>query len=449
MNLASSEPLGPSGPESRSTLKVFSLEISQDRLWFWGMRSSLSFLDQGLFSGSSFLLNIFLARWLSKEAYGVFAVCFTGVLFFTGFHNVLLIEPMTVIGPSCYPDRLTEYFGAQLRTHLVIVAPLSLLALGASGLLMLSPVPSALAPAMAASAVSLPLILLFYLLRRMCYVVQNPLAAARASAVYGTTLVLGAFALEYAGKCTPVSALLLMAVAALPPCILILRSQRISPDVLRPHSSLRLRQILAENWGYGRWLVLTSALSWMLMQVQTVLSAGLLTLAAAGALRAMQLPSLVLSQLIAATVLLLLPSISYELGRGDLARFHHKVLFSTAAFSGFGLAFVAALYLFSAPLERILFGGKYTSSAWLMPVLGLAPVFTGMASGLAHALRALRKAKYELLAYIPAAVTSLALALTLMPRWGLSGAAISMVAGSASLAIGVSACYLKWGRSYA
>jgi O-antigen/teichoic acid export membrane protein len=151
----------------------------------------------------------------------------------------------------------------------------------------------------------------------------------------------------------------------------------------------------------------------------------------------------------AATMLLLLPSISYELGRGDLARLHHKVLLSTAALTAFGLAFVAALYLFSAPLERILFGGKYAASAWLMPVLGLGPVFTGMACGLSYALRALRKAKYELLAYSASAIVALALALALMPRWGVPGAAVSVVAGSASLAIAVSACYGRWGRSHA
>lgn len=444
MNLTSSGPLAPSGAGARATLKVFFLEIPQDRLWFWGLRSGLSFLDQGLFSGSSFLLNVFLARWLSKEAYGAFAVCFAGMLFLTGFHNVLLIEPMTVIGPSCYPDRLTGYFGAQLRTHLLIIGPLSLLALAAGGILMLSPARSTLAPAVVSLAIGLPLILLFYLVRRMCYVVQNPLAAVQASAVYGATLVLGAFALEHAGRCTPGSSLLLMAVAGLLPCALILRRLRISPYGLPPRSSLPLRRILAENWEYGRWLVLTSALSWMLVQAQTVLSAGLLALPAAGALRAMQLPSLVLSQLIAATVLLLLPSISYELGRGDLARLHRKVLLSTTALTGFGLVFVAALYLFSAPLERILFGGKYAASAWLMPVLGLGPLFTGMASGLAYALRALRKAKYELLAYTAAAVTALVLALTLMPRWGVPGAAFSVVAASFTLSVGVVFCYLKW-----
>lgn len=447
MNLASSGPLATSDAE-RAKLKVFSLEMSQDRLRFWAVRSGLSFLDQGLFSGSSFLLNVFLARWLSKEAYGAFAVCFAGMLFLTGFHNVLLIEPMTVIGPSCYADRLPVYFGAQLRAHLAIIGPLSLLALSAGAILMLSPARSVLAPAVVSSAVGFPLILLFYLVRRMCYVVQNPLAAVRASTVYGVTVVLGAFALEHSGWCTPGNALLLLAVASVLPCILILRSLKVLPHGLRAGSSLPLRRILAENWEYGRWLLLTSTLSWTLVQAQTVLSAALLALPAAGALRAMQLPSLVMSQLIAATALLLLPSISYELGRGDLARLHRKVLLSTAALTGFGVAFVAALYLFSVPLERILFGGKYAASAWLMPVLGLGPVFTGMASGLAYALRALRKAKYELLAYIAAAVTALTLAVTLMPRWGLPGAAFSIVAASGTLAIAVSACYVRWGRSH-
>jgi len=444
MNLTSSGPLAPSDAGARTTLKVLSLEIPRDRLWFWGLRSGLSFLDQGLFSGSSFLLNIFLARWLSKEAYGAFAVCFAGMLFLMGFHNVLLIEPMTVIGPSCYPEQLSSYFDAQLRTHLLIIGPLSLLALVAGAILMLGPAPSALAPALVASAIGLPLILLFYLVRRMCYVVQNPLAAVRASAVYGVTLVLGAFALEHAGHCTPASALLLIAVAGLLPCALILRRLRISPYGLQPHPSLPLRRILGENWEYGRWLVLTSALSWVLLQVQTVLCAGMLALPAAGALRAMQLPSLVLYQLIAATMLLLLPSISYELGRGDLARLHRKVLLSTAALTGFGLAFVAALYLFSAPVERILFSGKYATSAWLMPVLGLGPVFTGMACGLSYALRALRKAKYELLAYTASAIVALASALALMPRWGVPGAAFSVVAASLTLSVGVIFCYLKW-----
>jgi O-antigen/teichoic acid export membrane protein len=449
MNVTSNGPLTAIGSGARPALRVFSLEIPRDRLWFWGLRSGISFLDQGFFSGSSFLLNVLLARWLGKDAYGAFAVCFAGVLFLTGFHNVVLIEPMTVIGPSCYPDRLAAYFGAQLRAHLLIIGPLSLLALAAGGILMLSQLRSALAPAVVSSAIGLPLVLLFYLVRRMCYVVQNPLAAVRASALYGATLVLGAFALKHWGQCTPGNALLLMGGAGLLPCALILHRLGISPYGLQPRSPLPLRRILAENWEYGRWLVLTSALSWMLVQAQTVLSAGLLALPAAGALRAMQLPSLVLSQLIASTVLLLLPSISYELGRGDLARLHRKVLLSTAVLSVFGLAFVFALYLFSAPVERILFGGKYASSAWLIPVLGLGPLFTGMSSGLAYALRALRKAKYELLAYTAAAVTALALALTLMPRWGLPGAAFSVVAGSACLAIAVSACYIRWGRSYA
>ena len=42
----------------------------------WGAHISFSLVDQALFSGANFLLNILLARWLLPEAYGAFAVAF-------------------------------------------------------------------------------------------------------------------------------------------------------------------------------------------------------------------------------------------------------------------------------------------------------------------------------------------------------------------------------------
>jgi O-antigen/teichoic acid export membrane protein len=59
-------------------------------------------------------------------------------------------------------------------------------------------------------------------------------------------------------------------------------------------------------------------------------------------------------------------------------------------------------------------------------------------------LRALRKAKYELLAYTASAIVALASALALMPRWGVPGAAFSVVAASFTLSVGIIFCYLKW-----
>jgi len=171
-----------------------------------------------------------------------------------------------------------------------------------------------------------------------------------------------------------------------------------------------------------------------------------LGLSAAGVLRAMQLPSLAMTQIVIATTLVLLPSISAELGRGNLDRLRQKAVLASLALAGLGIVFAVGLFLLAGPLEHLLFGGRYASTAWLIPVLGLAPVFTGFSSGLSLALRTLRKSEFELLAYAVSSIAAIGLAVVLMPRLGLLGAVVSIVGSTAVLAAAVFGCFLKWGR---
>ena len=99
----------------------------------WVGKGSLAVLDQGLISGSNFLIGILLARWLAPEAYGAYALAFSIFLFLAGFHNALLLEPMSVFGPASYKDQLPAYLGKLLRLHFALTFALALLlALGAT-----------------------------------------------------------------------------------------------------------------------------------------------------------------------------------------------------------------------------------------------------------------------------------------------------------------------------
>ncbi len=418
-------------------LKVLPLEVSRDRLWLWGVRSGSSLCDQALVSGSTFLLNVMLARWLIREAYGAFAVCYAGFLFLSGFHNVLVIEPMTVIGPSSYRDQLVEYMGSQLRTHLIIVGPLFLAALLAAVGLAFFDVERVLVPAVLTLVSCLPLILLLYLVRRMCYVLQNPLVAAQASVLYGLILVPGAIGLHHFGYLTPATAFVLMAVASLLSSVFVVGRMSLSISLLLRGGSLSLVEMLRQNWSYGHWLVLITALSWLLVQAQTFLTAGFLELSAAGALRAMQLPSLVISQLIAAMTLLLLPSMSHELGRRDLARLHQKAILSTIALSVFGLAFVAVLYFFYGPVEELLFGGKYASSGWLSAgTRSGPPVYWGSRQSFVSVAHSPARPNLSSSPIYSREAWLLFLASNFIPRWGLPGVAVSIVGGTATHLLG-------------
>ena len=62
----------------------------------WIFRGGLAVADQGLISGSNFLLSVLLARWLSAEQYGAYALGYSLFLLAAGFHQALLIEPMSV-----------------------------------------------------------------------------------------------------------------------------------------------------------------------------------------------------------------------------------------------------------------------------------------------------------------------------------------------------------------
>ena len=420
--------------------------LAPARLRVWGMRSGFALLDQGMTSGAGFGVNLLLARWMPAEVYGAFVLAYAGFLFISGFHNVLLLDPMSVMGPSRHAQRLRAYFRAQFLTHMVLVATLSAVAL-LTGMVLWRIAPGTpLTGATVGVGLALPFLLLLWLARRMCYVVLRPSIAVAGSAFYLVFVGAGLFALAHLGWLGAFTAFALMGSGSVLASGLLLWRIGLLKRAAVMGPCLSWRTALRENWAYGRWLTLTTLLSWTTVQVQTVLAASVLGLASAGALRALQLPSLAMTQVIAATTLLVIPSMSHELGSGNLVRLRKKAVVTTVGLAALGIVFVAGLFLFSAPLEKLLFGGKYASCAWLMPILGLVPVFTGFSAGLFLALRVLLKSHLELIACAFSAVTALVLAILLMPRWGLAGAAASIVGSMAVLAISAVICFLKWGN---
>ncbi len=433
---------------SSRPMATFSIsDITPQRLKVWGTRSVFCLFDQALTSGGSFALNVILARWLTREAYGAFTLCFAALLFLFGFHNVLLIEPMTVIGPSSYSQRFAEYFSAQLRLHIALTGLVSGAILLLGGALITRNFHDSLAGVVSAAGISLPFILLLLLARRICYTVQNPLLAAQASIPYLILVLGGAFGLHQIGWLSGATAFLWMACVSLLVSVYILSRVGVFPRSISERASISTGLLLKENWSYGRWLTLTTALSWITVQVQAFLAAGFLGLGAAGTLRAMQLPSLAMTQVIAAIMLLVLPSLSMDLGNGNLTRLRDKTAIAAGLLVTLAALFDFLLYLFSKPLERWMFGGKYAAFAWLIPVLGLVPVFTALSGSFSLALRVFRKSQFELLAYILSSVTALGLSFELIPRWGLRGAAAGVVCSVAVLAVTVVFSYMKWGTN--
>jgi O-antigen/teichoic acid export membrane protein len=405
------------------------LVFTRSKLHIWGMRSALSLTDQGLTSAAGFGVNLLLARWMPAEVYGAFAVAFAGCLVISGFHNVLLLEPLTVMGPSRHADRLSAYFRAQIGVHIFLTGILAAVALVVGMLLWLISSGSPLSRAVLGSGLMLPFLLLLWLARRMCYVVQRPSIAVVGSALYLAFVVSGLLLLGHFGNLGSFTAFLLMGCGSAFAAGTLLLRLGLQEARFSGEPSVRWRKVLAENWIYGRWLVGSTLLFSISSQTQTFLVAALLGLGATGILRAMQVPSLLMTQVTTAAGLLILPAFSYDFGRGLRERLRHKAMLVSLGLLAAGLCFAAFLALFAGPTERLLYEGKYAVSARLMAVFALSPVCTGFSMGYSMALRASQKPYFDLIANAVAASVAVTSAVCFIRWWGLAGAAASMIFG--------------------
>jgi O-antigen/teichoic acid export membrane protein len=409
--------------------------ITRVRLRAWGWLSALSLVDQGLTSAAGFGVNLLLARWMAPEVYGAFAVAFAGFLFVAGLYNVLLLEPMSVMGPSRYAGSLPAYFRAQIAVHVILVGALAALSLLGGLLLWKADPGSPLVGAVIGAGLAVPFLLLTWLSRRMCYVMQRPALAIQGSALYLGLIGVGLLALANLARLSSFTAFALLACGSLLSGGFLLIRLGLLAHGKRPRVETHWRTVCGENWSYGKWLLGSTGLYSISSQTQMFLVAGMLGLGAAGVLRAMQLPSLVMIQAVTAAGMLIPPVLSRDFGRGALQELRHKAWIASAGLGGLACCFAAFLALGAGPAEHLLFGGRYAAFAWLMPVLALVPAASGFNQGFSLALRATRRPYFDLIANAIAAAVGVLSALFFIHWWGIAGAAASMVASFAVLPI--------------
>ncbi len=225
---------------------LLSLSFPQLRRWF--LKGGIAVLDQGIFSGSNFVFNILLARWLDPAAYGAFSVLFAIYLFLSGFHNALIMEPMTVLGPALYLDRLREFVATQFKLHFFITGGMSILVILVGALLAFTQKGISFGLSLAGLGIFLPFMLLIWLARRIFYVLQIPAGALLSSIVYAIWLIGCSFALVYTDSEVGLSAWFgVMGLAALFGSMAAFWFGKVK--VLTPSTAIDLRTVSARSPG--------------------------------------------------------------------------------------------------------------------------------------------------------------------------------------------------------
>lgn len=409
----------------------------------WGKSLSFSSVaDPGAMASAGIVVNVLLARWLAAEQYAGFVLAFGLFLLLAAVHNVLVLEPMSILGPSTDSGNAADYFEAQIWVHLAFSAALAVPPVLVGALVAMFAHNSYLAGAFFGAGLALPFILLLRFARRVCNILKRPAVALGGTLCNLGFLLVGLLALQARHKLTPLHVFFVLGFSCLCAALLLFHKLQIGLDESR-ECSVSWKSAAAENWRYGRSLVGGALASATLGQATIVLAPMFLGLAGAAKLYAMQIPALVMLQCATAAGMLLLPGFARESFLGNSKRvcqLANRVSLSLVALS---LIVAAILYFSAAPLERMLFGGKFAAAAWLMPWLLAIPLAAGFASGYSMALRALKRPEYDILATRIAAIVSVQAAFLFIPLWGLAGAAASLAAGYVVHAAVVYVCFLQ------
>lgn len=392
----------------------------------WATKGGLAILDQGLISGSNFLIGILLARWLVPAEYGAFSLAFSVFLLVSYVYQSLLSEPQAVFSGSAYRQCLRGYLKALLSIQLVVTIFGLVLLGGSAAIVYYMGEADGLPGALAGVAIASPCILFFWLLRRSYYMNLAPARAAMGAFIYFVLVVSGLIVAYKKALISPFSAYLLMAIGALATALFLLTQVKkvLPPDACEPPTA---RQAWQKHWDYGRWALGVSVVTWIPYYMYYPLVSAFRGMAAAGQLKALMNLSLPMEQSYTALAILFLPyaaRVCREKGISSSGPLVRRIIM---LFVGGAVVYWGLMIPFKGVVFHVLYGGKYMEVAPLIPYVALGTTMWSAAFGPAILLRAIESPDLIFYARLVASVLSLVVGVPATKIFGLWGVVISII----------------------
>lgn len=349
-------------------------------------KSAWAVCDNAMFAATNFLVAVAVARHVSLDEYGTYALAQSIVLFISTFHTAFLTEPLLVFGSERYRDKAKEYILAAVAIHIAMFVvieaflAITILALGRMGMLMW-------ARAFSMAAIGSPLILLGWFLRKACYVKKAPEIACTSGLIYIAAVAPCIWILTRTGTMNGVRAFAVMGLAAIPASLWILL--RLGVPFRLPQLGSFLAELTRQHYHYGKWALGAGAMRWVPFNVPLIALASSVSVSHSGALRALMTILMPPVQFFQAVNTMLIPFCAGR-SRSKVAQ-----LVTTAGGSEtiVAIAYSVAMWIFSRPLLHFLYAGKYDSYASYLVPLSLLLLGEALAGVISSALRALELPK--------------------------------------------------------
>jgi O-antigen/teichoic acid export membrane protein len=404
-------------------------EVKHRRGWLvWLVKSGLAIFEQALIAGSNFVLNVLVARWLTAEQYGAYAVAFASYMLLIAFYQGLILEPMSVLSASFDEERFRSYLGSLLRVQARISAILAVvLALVVLGILLFDH-NSSLGWTLLALVPSLPFILVFWMLRGACYVRRSPHYATQGAFIYSAVMLLGLILVRQWFRISASIVFIGMGVSAAAVSCLLYRR-------LRPNFESKISDWdqWIEHWNFGRWELSKIGFDWVSQNISYTLTAGFLGMAQVGALKAIMTLFLPLTQSMSALRRLLLPHLATISDRsGHRGAISSVWKMATIYWAG-GIVYGILISVAAKPLFQLLYGGKFMEYAYLVPWAAVAALFGLPGHVIDMGLRAIRSPKSIFICSCLSAIACVCVTVPLTWAFGIRGAVLSIIISSAIL----------------
>ncbi|HMJ42380.1 MAG TPA: hypothetical protein VK522_08885 [Pseudolabrys sp.] len=375
----------------------------------WKGRIFFAFADQGLFSGSNFVLTILYATWLPIEEFGRYVVVWTVALFIEAIQTSLVIDALPAI---------VSRYGRRNRQRIDIAALWVVIAFSIASSLLLAGAAAALSgwfpnyagPLFVLALVN-PLQRLYLFFRRLCYIRDRQAVAAAAALVYGVASFAGVFALAYFHAISVGAVLTLSGLGSAAAILVIMLAGVGRLTKIRP---INVTWLAAQIWSSSRWLAPAAVVSWVITWGMFPIIAAVSGSAAAGVVRALQNLLTPVVQFNAALNLAILPRVADKVadhGESYARKFAIRatVIF-TATVSAYCALILATAHII---LPAIYKKPEIAASAFLLWPLALAIICEGARIASSMSLLAMRRARIVFLARLVAlaafAVTGISL----------------------------------------
>lgn len=404
----------------------------------------LAGVDQALISLTNFVATLLLARAVSPTQFGAYGVGFLLLHLGRAVQEGLVVQPLTALAPSLPGEERRGYVGGSAGVQIGLSAG-GAIACAGLGWLLTELGNTVAGPTLFALWFPVLLGQPQEFLRRTFYTTgQVTRALVNSGVASGVRLAAMIWMLAAGGENGTIglTAIGWGGLAGVALGLLHTRGDW--------HASFRsVRETWRRNWAFGRWVLGGTMATWAAAEVYPILTAGLVSFAAAGAYRALQNVVAPIHALLRAMDTYFTPRLADRRSLAGVAGVAH-MLRRMLLVTGPPVALVLlGAVAFAEPLLRLLYGDTYVAYAPGMRLMALFYALWYAYWPVQSALKALERTRPIFLGSVAATVSMATVGVWAVLRWDVYGTIAGQALSAAILAAVLWGAWLRWKRDEA